>query len=119
MFNTYSTLIQNNIDTAALQRFAGAVKTDQTYAKWLNGVAANVRAGAENHQRKFYIMWDISGWNNFATEVLEDFDKNIKGLLSSGAYAHQNGKPVVCVWGFGFGDRPQNSQVCLSKIHIL
>ncbi|CAG2170089.1 unnamed protein product, partial [Oppiella nova] len=108
--------ILNNIDTAALQRFASAVKRDPIDLKTLNGVADNVRAGAEAHDRKFYIMWDISNWNNFATEIIEDYDNNIKRLVSSKAYAHQNGKPVVCIWGFGFDDRPQDTKGAIALI---
>jgi hypothetical protein len=107
---------QNNIDTAALQRFAGSVKRDPVYAKLLNGVADNVRAAAEAHGPKFYVMWDISGWNNFATEIIEDYDNNVKRLTTSKAYAHHNGKPVVCIWGFGFNDRPQDTKGALALI---
>jgi hypothetical protein len=28
--------------------------------------------------------------------------KNSIGILNSGQYLHQNGKPVVAIWGFGF-----------------
>jgi hypothetical protein len=111
--------LQNNIDTAALQRFAGDAKKDPGYAKWLNDIADNVRAGAEAHGPKFYVMWDISGWNNFATELVEDYDTNIKRLTTSKAYAQQNGKPVVCVWGFGFKDRPQDTKGALNVIEQL
>ncbi|CAG2169379.1 unnamed protein product, partial [Oppiella nova] len=100
---------ENNIDTAALQRFGGHVKRDPIDTKSMNGVADNVRAAAEAHDRKFYIMWDISGWTNFSTELIEDYDNNIKRLVSSKAYAHQNGKPVVCIWGLGVSGRPNDT----------
>ncbi|CAG2174064.1 unnamed protein product, partial [Oppiella nova] len=107
---------RNNIDTAALQRFASGVKRNPIEQKSLNGVADNVREAAEAHDRKFYIMWDITDWNNFATEIIEDYDNNIKRLLSSKAYAHQNGKPVVCIWGFGFNERPQDTKGAIALI---
>src|SRR5690349_22557938 len=76
---------------------------------------------AEKHDRKFYIMWDISGWNNFHTELIEDLNTNLKplNLFKSKAYAHQNGKPVVCVWGFGFTDRPDDPNGALNLINQL
>lgn len=67
-------------------------------------------------------MWDISGWDNFPTELPNDFNNNIKGeldLLSSPAYAHQNGKPVVCVWGIGFPDRPGSVDESINLINWL
>ncbi|CAG2170090.1 unnamed protein product [Oppiella nova] len=106
----------NNIDTAALQRFASSVKRDPIAQKSLNGVADNVRAAAEAHGPKFYVMWDISGWTNFATELIEDYDTNIKRLVSSKAYAHQNGKPVVCIWGLGVSGRPNNTAGAIALI---
>lgn len=88
----------------------------------MNGIARKVKENAEKHNRKFYVMWDISGWNNFSNELIEDLEQNIKkelNLFSSKAYAHQNGKPVVCVWGFGFTDRPTDSKGALTLIKRL
>ncbi|CAG2179230.1 unnamed protein product, partial [Oppiella nova] len=110
---------QNNIDTAALQRFGSYVKPDPIARKRDNGMADNVRAAAEAHDRKFYIMWDITGWTKFAAELIEDYDNNIKRLTTSKAYAHQNGKPVVCIWGFGFANRPQDTKGALDVIEQL
>ena len=38
---------------------------------------------------------------------------------ASPAYARQNGKPVVCIWGFGFNDpgRPFAPGACLDVIN--
>jgi len=114
---------ENNIDGAALQRFAGGVKTDTNYRNHLNGIAKNVMKAAENHNRKFYIMWDVTDWKDYFTTLPEDLDNNLKplGLFNSRAYAHQNGKPVLCVWGLGFGDgsRPQDTQGMIKVIDTL
>jgi hypothetical protein len=90
------------IDTAALQRF-----NDETPTR--NAVALNVMKAAEAHGVKFYVMYDISGWTTFQTDLKSDWTDVITGTLkltSSSAYAHQDGKPVVCIWGMGFSDRP-------------
>jgi hypothetical protein len=89
----------------------------------LNGIAKNVMKAAENHNRKFYIMWDVTDWKDYFTTLPEDLDNNLKplGLFNSRAYAHQNGKPVLCVWGLGFGDgsRPQDTQGMIKVIDTL
>ena len=89
------------IDGAALQRFnpsgiEGPVR---------DAMAAKVKIAAENHGVKFYIMYDVSGWTNMATEMETDWTSKMSALTASPAYAKQNGKPVVCIWGFGFSDQ--------------
>jgi hypothetical protein len=34
---------------------------------------------------------------------------NTLNITSSSQYLHQNGKPVVVIWGIGFTDHPPNS----------
>ena len=100
---------QNNIDGAALQRFGShAFSKDKRSKTLLNGMAHKVMTSAEKFNRKFYIMWDISGWTNFSTQLIEDLNESIikeLNLFKSKAYAYQNGKPVVCLWGIGFPGR--------------
>jgi len=96
----FSWMQKNNIDTAALQRFnpgggEGPVR---------DAVTAKVRTAAEMYDRKFYIMYDVSGWTNMQTEIKTDWTNKMSAYTSSSAYAKQNGKPVVCIWGFGFND---------------
>jgi len=83
---------QNGIDTIALQRFnpAGEINRD--------GMAARVNTAAITYGRKFYIMYDITGWETADTDVKTDWTNKMSMYASSSAYAHQNGKPVVCVW---------------------
>ena len=85
---------QNGCDTAALQRFnpnggEGATR---------DAMAARVRSAAESHGRKFYIMYDVSGWTNMQPELKADWSSKMSAHTGSPAYARQNGKPVVCVW---------------------
>jgi hypothetical protein len=101
-----------NIDGAALQRF-GADESD-TPNGWKSNrdsVAVKVKNAAESYNRKFYVMYDITGMNasNWVNAVKHDWTTNIANnmhLPSSSAYAKQNGKTVVCIWGIGFNDRP-------------
>jgi hypothetical protein len=43
----------------------------------------------------------------------------MSAYTSSSAYAKQNGKPVICIWGFGFNDsnHPWSASVCLDVIN--
>ena len=56
-------------------------------------------------------MYDITDMNasTWVAAVKHDWTTNIVNtmhLTSSSAYAKESGKPVVCIWGIGFTDRP-------------
>ncbi|MBB6110000.1 hypothetical protein SAMN05421821_108193 [Mucilaginibacter lappiensis] len=98
----FSWMQQYGIDCAALQRFGKGNAQ-------LDGIASRVMNAAQTYGRKFYVMYDISGWTNFQSEIKTDWTNDIVGslhLTSSSAYAMQNGKPVICIWGFGVSGRP-------------
>ncbi|NAS27342.1 hypothetical protein GT755_37445 [Herbidospora sp. NEAU-GS84] len=104
-----------NCDTAALQRFnpfgaEGPIR---------DGITVKVRQAAEAYGRKFYIMYDVTNWTNFQSEIKTDWTTKMSAYTSSSAYARQNGKPVVCIWGFGFNDpgRPFPPAPCLEVIN--
>ncbi|ETA71052.1 lectin [Actinospica robiniae] len=110
----FALMAANGCDTAALQRFDPNGSEGPTR----NAVTARVNTAAQANGRKFYIMYDASGWTNMATEMPADWTANMKQYTSSSAYAHQNGKPVVGIWGFGFNDsnHPWSASDCLSVI---
>jgi hypothetical protein len=106
---------QNNIDTAALQRFnptggEGPVR---------DAVTTRVRAAAETYGRKFYIMYDVGGWTNMQSEIKTDWLTKMSAHATSSAYARQQGRPVVGIWGFGFDDanHPWDPATCLDVIN--
>jgi hypothetical protein len=106
---------QNGLDTAALQRFDPNGSEGPTR----DAMAAKVRSAAESYGRKFYIMYDVSGWTNMQSEIKTDWTDKMKAYTASGAYAVQDGKPVVCVWGFGFNDsnHPSDAAACLDVVN--
>jgi hypothetical protein len=106
---------QNGCDVAALQRFNPFSAEGPTR----DGVTDRVRNAAEAYGRKFYIMYDVSGWTNMQSEIKTDWTTKMSAYTSSPAYAKQNGKPVVCIWGFGFNDNNHNfsSSACLDVIN--
>jgi len=111
----FSWMQQNGIDGAALQRF----NPNGVEGPIRDAVTARVKTAAETYGRKFYIMYDVSGWTNMQSEVKTDWTSKMSAYTSSSAYAHQNGKPVVCIWGFGFNDDNHNfsASVCLDVIN--
>jgi hypothetical protein len=106
---------QNGCDTAALQRFNPTGGEGPTR----DAMAAKVRTAAEATGRKFYIMYDVTNWTDMQSQIKTDWSSKMSALTSSGAYARQNGKPVVGIWGFGFNDgaHPWNASQCLDVIN--
>jgi hypothetical protein len=105
------------IDTLALQRFGDYRGTGEQR----NVVASHVRDAAEAHGRSFYIMYDISGWDSFQADLKADWTAHILGELhlpSSPAYAMQDGKPVVCIWGLGYNGHPGTVDTTLDVINF-
>ncbi|WP_405621281.1 MULTISPECIES: discoidin domain-containing protein [unclassified Streptomyces] len=111
----FSWMRQSNIDTAALQRFnpnggEGATRDD---------MAVKVRSAAERYGRKFYVMYDATAWTNMQPEMKADWLAKMRALTASPAYARQNGKPVVGIWGFGFNEpnKTWSAAVCLDVVN--
>jgi hypothetical protein len=103
------------IDTAALQRF----NPNSSEGPTRDAMAQKVRNSAESKGVKFYLMYDVSGWTNMQSEIKADWTNKMKAHAASAAYAKQNGKPVVCIWGFGFNDNnhPFSAAACLDVIN--
>jgi hypothetical protein len=104
------------IDTIALQRFGDFRGAGQPR----DVAATNVRAAAEAHGRKFYIMYDISGWDTFQADLKADWTTDIVGqlhLTDSSAYAKQDGKPVICIWGVGYTGHPGTPATTIDVIN--
>jgi hypothetical protein len=106
---------QNGCDTAALQRF----NPNSSEGPTRDAMAAKVRSAAEANGRKFYIMYDVSGWTTMQAEIKADWTSKMSAHTASSAYALQNGKPVVCIWGFGFNDsnHPWDAATCLDVVN--
>ncbi len=102
------------IDTAALQRFNPMGDEGPTR----DAMTGKVRRAAEATGRKFYVMYDVTGWTAMQLQIKADWSAKMSAHTASSAYARQNGKPVVCVWGFGFNDdgRPFAPAACLDVV---
>ena len=97
------------IDGVFVQRFV--VETnDPLHLRHCNTVLSHCRQGANQHGRCYAVMYDLSGlragridqaiadWKLLVDRMRLGRDERDK------AYLHHRGKPVVAVWGIGFGD---------------
>lgn len=86
----------------------------------LNGIADRVRNAAHASGRKYFIQYDVTDWPTFDTAIVPDINNNFRDQhMATAAYARQNGKPVICIWGVGFGDRPNKPTETLNLINQL
>ena len=112
---------QYGIDGVFLQRF-GSELSDPAHFDERNAVTKNVIAGAEATGRVFAIMYDTSGMD--AATFVGDLEKDWKYMLDvlkvteSPSYLHQNGKPVVAIWGLGFTGHPGTPQQAMDLVNF-
>ncbi|MEV4556526.1 discoidin domain-containing protein [Kitasatospora sp. NPDC049285] len=106
---------QYGVDVAALQRFNPTGGEGPTR----DAMAGKVRSAAESQGVKFYVMYDVSDWTTMQADIKTDWTNKMRAHTASSAYARQNGKPVVCIWGFGFNDnqRPFAPGPCLDVVN--
>lgn len=99
------------IDGVFMQRFVAEVR-NASGKKHFNTVLANAMQAAKINNRAICIMYDLSGMNpEDVPFILSDIDELNQqyGLLGDDTikaptYLHENGKPLVTVWGVGFND---------------
>lgn len=128
LYSSYDTQVINKhfewmqnygIDCAAVQRFGNEFDIAAKKAH-KDGLATKVKNACVTYGRKFYIMYDISGWTNFQTLIKTDWTNTIVGSLNlpaSDVYAKENGKPVVCIWGIGVSGRPGDATSWLEVVN--
>ena len=102
---------QYGVEVAAIQRF-GEVARDPLYAAQKNDVTRRMMRASERNGVRCYIEYDGSGsggdgWgDDFVQGIEKDWTDFAVGqhVVDSPAYARQNGKPVVELWGIGLRD---------------
>ena len=96
---------QYGIDGVYLQRFVSGL-TKPAVMKHYDRITANVRAGAQTYGRAWGMMYDMSGLGVGRQQIIIDDWKRLidqDQITKDKQYIHQNGKPVVVLWGVGFG----------------
>ena len=94
------------IDGVWLQRIASGIGNAHVMRDD-DQVLANARAAAGANGRVFGLMYDLSGLHDDAVDkVIGDWKRLVgtAGLLTDPRYIHDGGRPVVALWGYGFGD---------------
>ena len=99
-----------NVHGIYLQRFLTAVETQGSpLFKAKNKVLENVITSAAAYNRKYAVMYDVSGVTDATmyAKIVADWEYlvNTYDILNKPEYVKQNGKPVVAIWGIGFKDR--------------
>lgn len=110
---------ENNIDGILVQRFYGQFD-DQSFLQLLD----QVRTAAEKYGRTFAVEYDLSpvasaDFGNVISELLNDYTNNITPFMSSSAYLHHEGRPVLELWGFGVNKPKLDAADCATILHAL
>lgn len=103
------------IDGIFLQRFAHDVLEDGHHQWELlqpsnNKMLEYVQKGAQAHGRAFSIMYDLTSIRHNEMHLVMDDWRGIcdrLDILNDSHYLHENGKPLVAIWGVGFSDGRQ------------
>lgn len=100
----FSWMQQYNIDGAAQQRFVSRMMIPNIYKHDLL-VLKNVKKAAEKYGRIFYFEYDLNGTESpskYVKAIKKDWIARVdEGTTSSSSYIHENGLPVVELWGVG------------------
>ncbi|MEM0967464.1 MAG: glycoside hydrolase family 71/99-like protein [Verrucomicrobiota bacterium] len=100
------------IDGVFLQRFAHDV-LEGGHHQWEllqpsnNKILEYVQEGARAHDRSFAIMYDLTGVRHGEMPMVMDDWRGIVDrldILNDPNYLHEDGKPLVAIWGVGFSD---------------
>jgi hypothetical protein len=104
---------QYGVDGVFMQRFFNVTRGGNG-RKEATTILSNALEAASRYKRAIAVMYDLSGLKGKGEDcssIIEDWKylvDTIRVTRQSGAntYLHENGKPVVVIWGIGFPDRP-------------
>ena len=99
------------LDGVHMQRFLVEVKSKRKNGgkRHFNEVLKNALTSAKKHNRAISLMYDLSGSNGESLMSLKDDLNELKETHQlfntevNPTYLHHNGKPLVSIWGVGFG----------------
>ena len=101
---------QYGIDGVFMQRFVGSIKSGPS-RNHTNVVLQNALRASRRTGRAIAVMYDLSGMKDSVDVevVIKDWKYLVDSLrLTSGGddqtYLYHRGKPLVAIWGAGFGD---------------
>ncbi len=97
---------EHGIDGVFVQRFVSSLGRAGALAH-NNTVLDHCRAGARQHGRAYALMYDLSGLPaGSADRLIADWRTLLRDtrLTADPAYLKHRGKPLLALWGCGFGD---------------
>jgi hypothetical protein len=115
---------QYGIDGVWLSEFCGHFPggRQESDTTGMLAIMRNVQSAATATGRTWAFMWDMSGLPGADAHdvILNQWKKMVdQGVTSDPRYMHQNGKPVLLIWGF-FPDRPGSQpEFCKSLVDFL
>ncbi|WP_298646185.1 glycoside hydrolase family 71/99-like protein [uncultured Proteiniphilum sp.] len=98
------------IDGAFMQRFVGEVIDNPSGKNHFDAVLGYAMEASNTHQRALCVMYDLGGFvPDRLAKTLDDAQTimntyQLKDRTKQKFYLHQNGKPLITVWGVGFND---------------
>ncbi len=119
---------QYGIDGVFVQRFATEVtsvkgtRADSEMSRSVNRVLENCRVGAGKHGRTYAVMYDLTSMSASRIAGVKDdwrFLVREMGILKDDSYQKHEGRPVVALWGVGFGGRAYGASEMASLIQFL
>lgn len=107
-FLHFEWMCKYGIDGAFMQRFVQTIKNEKGKLH-TDVVLDNALDAAVAYNRAICIMYDLSGMNaEDADRVIEDWKYLVDEMKvtsrPSNPYLYHRGRPLVAVWGVGFGD---------------
>lgn len=109
------------IDGAFVQRFANGLSNDRIL-RHRNTVLRHASDSANQTGRTFVVMYDLSGLPAGGVQTIEEDWHNLRETLqidSNPAYQFHEGKPLVAVWGVGFGSETKPREYSLAECEAL
>lgn len=110
-----------DLDGVFMQRFVAEVK-NSSGRNHFDKVLGSAMAASQKYGRAISIMYDFSGMtDNDVPVVINDWKNLVDSMkiTSQGnkqAYLYHNGKPLVVLWGVGFGDGRKYTLAGVEKI---
>ncbi|MDB5118244.1 MAG: xylosidase [Mucilaginibacter sp.] len=113
---------QYGVDGVFMQRFIGNTRPG-VHRDHFNKVLGDALKAARKYDRAIAVMYDFSGGRDstLAQSFITDWKNLVDSMkITSGGnsqpYLYHNGKPLVVLWGVGFGDHRRYSLSSVEKI---
>lgn len=111
---------QYGLDGVFMQRFVGEILSAD-HKDHFDTVLRHAMKASNQYKRAIAVMYDMSGCSeSMLTTMVNDAKKlmdeyNLKDRTKQKFYLHENGKPMLALWGVGFNDNAHPKPSALAK----